>query len=81
MAIMLSFVRSSSVALLSPTSTSSAIDGIGGGGIGRSGLPGKDSKEVVRAMLMRVRSMSDMDILGWGFLMGEGVAAPMEFMI
>lgn len=39
------------------------------------------SKEVVRAMDMRVRSIRDIDMRGWGFLTGEGVASPMALTI
>lgn len=60
------------------------MEGIAGGpidGSGSSGDSGTGSKEFVRDMVMRVRSMSERDMRGWGFLTGDGVALPIELII
>jgi len=48
---------------------------------GRSEDSGRGSNEVVRDIVMRVRSMRERDIRVCGFLTGEGVALPIESMI
>jgi autotransporter adhesin len=69
---MLRRVRSSSVVLRSSGLT---VGGSGSCGVGKGrGDSGTGSKDVVRDMVMRVRSMRDMDMRGWAFLTGEGVA-------
>lgn len=77
---MLRRVRSSNVALRSASGSTVAGEGSCGLGSG-SGDSDTGSKEVVRVMVRRVRSMRDMDIRDCGFLTGEGVALPMALTI
>jgi hypothetical protein len=76
-------VRSSSVACLLASGEPSGDVGFRGRSSSSDSLCGElsdsvtASKEVVRDMVMRVRSINDMDMRGCGFLTGDGVALPM----
>jgi hypothetical protein len=80
-------VRSSSVACLLASGEPSGDVGFRGRSSSSDSLCGElgdsvtASKEVVRDMVMRVRSINDMDMRGCGFLTGDGVALPMASMM
>ena len=46
-----------------------------------SGASRTGSKDGVRDRVMRVRSTSDIDMRGWAFLTGDGVASPIASII